>query len=110
MKKFSDAFNGLIKAINHKAVLIQIILGIFAVIGGIIIKLNYYEWMIFIICIVLVIALEIANTCIEYLCNYVCYKQDEKIKTIKDMSSAFVLVVSIGAFIICILTVLRRLI
>lgn len=110
MKKFSDAFNGLLKAFHHKSVVIQIVLGILAIIGGIVIKLDYSEWMVFIICIVMVVALEIANTCIEYLCNYICDKNDEKIKTIKDMSSGFVLVASIGALVICILTVIRRLI
>ena len=51
MKKFKDSFNGLKIALNHKAVRIQIVLGILAVIGGLIIRLDFYEWLAFIICI-----------------------------------------------------------
>ena len=38
MKKFSDAFNGLKIAFRHKAVMIQLVLGIMAIIGGMIIR------------------------------------------------------------------------
>lgn len=109
MKKFLDAFHGIKLSFNHKAIVVQFVLGVLAIIGGIIVKLDYYEWLAFIICIALVIALEIANTCIEYICNYVCDKQDEKIKTIKDMSAAFVLVMSIGALAVCVFVIIRRL-
>lgn len=108
MKKFKDAFNGLKIAFNHKAVVIQMILGICAVIGGIIIKLDYYEWLAFIICIVLVISFELFNTTIEKIGDYLNLDKDEKIKVIKDISSGGVLFVSIGALIICILTIIRR--
>ena len=52
MKKFSDAFSGLKTALKHKAVIIQIVLGIMAIIGGLIIKLDYNEWLAFIMCII----------------------------------------------------------
>lgn len=108
MKKFMDAFNGLKVALSHKAVVIQIVLGILAIIGGIIIKLDYYEWLAFIICISLVILCEIFNTSIENIGNYLNINKDDKIKTIKDLSSAAVLVSAIGALIVCVLTVIRR--
>lgn len=108
MKKFKDAFNGLKIALSHKAVIIQIVLGMLAIIGGIIIKLDYYEWLAFIICIALVILCEIFNTSIEKIGDYLNIKNDEKIKVIKDLSSAAVLISAIGALAICIATVLRR--
>lgn len=108
MKKFSDAFCGLKNALSHKAVRIQILLGIMAIIGGIIIKLDYYEWLAFIICISLVIMSEIFNTSIERIGDYLNLQKDEKIKTIKDLSSAAVLISSIGALIVCIMTVIKR--
>ena len=49
-KKFSDSFNGLKLALNHKAVLVQLILGLLAIIGGLIIKLDHYEWLAFVVC------------------------------------------------------------
>ena len=109
MKKFSDAFNGLKIGFSHKAVMIQIVLALMAIIGGIIIKLDYYEWFAFIICIMLVITSEIFNTSIEKIGNYLNIKKDEKIKQIKDLSSAAVLIASIGSLIVCIICVIRRL-
>lgn len=108
MKKFLDAFNGLKIALNHKAVTIQIVLGIMAIIGGIIIKLDHYEWLAFIICISLVVLSEIFNTAIEKIGDYLNIEKDEKIKTIKDLSSAAVLISAIGALIVCIMCVIRR--
>lgn len=108
MKKFKDAFNGLKLALKEKSVIIQVILGICAIIGGFIIRLDIYEWLAFMICIGLVISLEIANSVIEKLCDLYSKEYDERIKKIKDMSSAFVLVASIFALIVCILVTIRR--
>ena len=108
MKKFSDAFNGLRIAINHKAVVIQIVLGIMAIIGGLIIHLDYYEWLAFIVCIVLVIMCEVFNTAVERIGDYLNIEKDERIKVIKDLSSAAVLISCIGALIICIAVVIKR--
>lgn len=110
MKKFADAFNGLKIALSHRAVIVQIVLGIFAIIGGIIIKLDIYEWLAFIICIVLVIFAEIFNTAIEKIGDYFNTEKDEKIRIIKDLSSAAVLIAAIGAFIVCVICTVRRLI
>lgn len=49
MKKFAYAFTGLKEAVKEKSVLTQAILGTLAVIGGLIIKLDYYEWLAFLI-------------------------------------------------------------
>ena len=40
MKKFADAFNGLKIAFRHKAVMIQLVLGIMAIIGGMILQVD----------------------------------------------------------------------
>jgi len=109
MKKFSDAFNGLKIALKHKAVLIQFILGLMAIIGGIIIHLDYYEWLAFVICITLVLASEIFNTSIERIGDYLNIEKDEKIKTIKDLSSGATLISAIGSLIVCILVLIKRL-
>jgi len=108
MEKFKVAFKGIKDALKHKAVIIQCVLGVLAVIGGLIIKLDYYEWLAFIICIVLVIGSEIFNTCIEKLCDLYTTEKDERIRLIKDLSSGAVLVFSLGALVVCIFVVLRR--
>ena len=109
MKKFLDAFNGLKIALGHKAVIIQIFLGVLAIIGGIIIKLDYYEWLAFVICIGLVVFAEIFNTAIEKIGDYLNLQKDAKIKTIKDLSSAAVLISALTALVVCVMCVIKRL-
>ena len=109
MKKFQDAFSGLRTAFAHKAVRIQFVLAVFAVIGGLIISLDFYEWLAFIICIFLVLFAEVMNTAVERLCDYCKDSYDEKIGMIKDLSSAAVLLSAIGAFAVCLFCVFRRL-
>lgn len=108
MKKFIDAFRGIKDSLKEKAVKTQYILGSLAIIGGLIIKLDYYEWLVFIICISLVIALEITNSCIERLCDLYSTEIDERIRIIKDYASAAVLVAAIGSLCVCIFVVIRR--
>ncbi|MDO4500893.1 MAG: diacylglycerol kinase family protein [Erysipelotrichaceae bacterium] len=110
MKKFKDAFRGIKDALKEKAVRTQFILGLMAILGGIIIRLDYYEWLIFIICIALVISLEIVNSCLERICDMYSTEIDERIRIIKDYASGAVLISAIASFVICILVVLRRLI
>ncbi len=107
-RKFADTFNGLKIALKHKAVMIQFVLGLMAIIGGLIIRLDHYEWLAFIICITIVISLEIMNTAVERIGNYLNIENDEQIRQIKDLSGAAVLVASIGALFVCILCVIRR--
>jgi len=110
MKKFIDAYNGLKLAFKDKAVCTQMILGVLAIIGGIIIKLDFYEWLAFIICIGLVISLEIVNSCLEKTCDLYSTEYDLRIKVIKDLASGAVLVASICALVVCLFCVIRRLV
>lgn len=110
MKKFKDAFNGIKLCLKDKAIKIQIFLGICAIIGGFIIKLDIYEWLAFVICIGVVIAAEVNNSCVEKLCDLYKEEYDIRIKVIKDMASAFVLICAIMSFVVCLLVVLRRII
>ncbi|MDO5440553.1 MAG: diacylglycerol kinase family protein [Erysipelotrichaceae bacterium] len=106
--KFKHAFDGLISALKEKAVITQVVLAIMAIIGGVIIKLDNYEWLAFIICIVGVISLEIMNSVVEKLCDLYSTEHNEKIKIIKDMASAAVLVFAVGALVVCVICTLRR--
>ena len=96
-KKFGPAFEGLFAAAGHKAVQIQMMLGIAAVIAGFVLKLTYFEWLIFILCIGLVITAEILNTAIEEIGSYLTKLYDPKIKLIKDLAAGAVLTASFTA-------------
>ena len=67
-RKFADTFNGLKIALKHKAVMIQFVLGLMAIIGGLIIRLDHYEWLAFIICIMIVISVLIASIGALFVC------------------------------------------
>ena len=108
MKKFRDAFSGLKTVLSHKAVLVQMILGVMAVIGGVIIHLDYYEWLAFIVCIAMVIAAEVMNTAVERIGDYLSEEHDDKIREIKDIAAAAVLLASLGALAVCIAALIRR--
>lgn len=108
MKKFADSFSGLKDALRHRAVRIQCVLGILAIAGGLIIRLDHYEWLAFIVCIASVISAEIMNTAIERVGDYLSPGKDERIRVIKDLSSAAVLVSSLGALAVCMFCLIRR--
>ena len=108
-QKFKYAFSGLKVCLKDKSIVIQLILAIMAIVGGLIIRLDYYEWLAFIICIAMVVSFEIFNSIIEHLCDLYTKEINNKIKMIKDLGSAAVLFSSICALVICIICVLRRL-
>ena len=61
------------------------------------------EWLFCVLAITLVLTSEIINTAIEDLCNKVEPNQDATIGKIKDTSSAFVLISSLGAMVLGVL-------
>jgi diacylglycerol kinase len=70
-----------------------------AIILGIAFNLSGMEWIIIIICIALVLALEMFNTAIEHLCNVVQPDVHPLVKVIKDVSAGAVLLMAIMAAI-----------
>lgn len=63
-------------------------------------EFSLFEKAFVVLAIVLVLAGEMINTTIEDLCNKIEPNHDDFIGKIKDISSGFVLLSSIGAFII----------
>ena len=75
-------------------------IGIIAIIIGLILKVSPFEFMIVILVIVGVFICEVFNTLVENILDMVQPQTDPKIKILKDISSAAVLISSIGAVII----------
>ena len=63
-------------------------------------NINAIEWCIQTLCIAMVIGIEIINTAIEELSNYVSPNKHPKIGIIKDLSAGAVLFVSIVSSLI----------
>lgn len=77
---------------------------------GIFFKISYSEWGMIVFAIVLVFVTEIINTAIEDISDFISPQKNEKIKIIKDLAAAAVLVAAIGAVIIALLIFIPKII
>lgn len=99
-KKFSPAFQGLVKwGSQHKAICIQYVFALLALLAGYITGITKMEWIVLTLCIGLVLALEYMNTAVEKVCDRITLEYDLKIKEIKDLSAAAVLIACIASLI-----------
>lgn len=69
-------------------------------IAGFVFKITAFEWIAVVFASGFVITLEIVNTAIEDICDFISPEKHEMIKRIKDLSAAGVLVSAIIAVII----------
>lgn len=98
LKSFTHAFNGLIILIKeeHNA-RIHLFASIIVVIASFAFEINNYEWVAVIGGMGFVIMAEIFNSAIESVCDFISPEQNEKIKKIKDLLAAAVLISAIAA-------------
>ena len=61
------------------------------------------QWAILVLTIVLVMVLEMVNTCIEKLCNLVADRYEPLVKLAKDISAGAVLISAIGSAVVAVL-------
>lgn len=101
LKSFHYAISGLriLFREEHNAI-IHLVAAILVVIGGFMLKISTNEWLAIAFAIGFVITLEIINTVIENIANFVSPAKHEKIKKIKDLSAAAVLVGSVTALVV----------
>lgn len=70
---------------------IQSVLAILAIAAGFALHINIYEWIIMLICIALVLALEMTNSVVEKLIDHLHPDIHDNIKWIKDVAAGSVL-------------------
>jgi len=101
IKSFSHAFAGLkiLLREEHNA-WIHVAATVCVLFAGFIFDISAVEWMVIVLCIALVFALELVNSAIENLADFVSPQKNETIKKAKDLSAAAVLIVAIGALIV----------
>ncbi|MGB3467135.1 MAG: diacylglycerol kinase family protein [Cyclobacteriaceae bacterium] len=100
LQSFSHAFRGLRLLVKetHNA-RIHIFTAVMVVFCGVFFEITLGEWLTLIILITLVLAAELFNSALEYLCDAVTTEFHPAIKNAKDMAAGAVLVMSIGAAI-----------
>lgn len=74
---------------------IHIIVSIFVLILSALLDISLTEWLIVLILIGLVLCLEIINTAIENVCDYISSEWHQAIKKIKDLAAAAVFLAAI---------------
>uniref|UniRef100_UPI003217988E diacylglycerol kinase family protein n=1 Tax=uncultured Draconibacterium sp. TaxID=1573823 RepID=UPI003217988E len=101
LKSFKYAFNGLRILIKeeHNA-RIHLFASICVIIMGLLFKISRNEWIVIFFSIGLIISLEIINSSIENIADFISPEKHEKIKKIKDLSASGVLISAITALII----------
>lgn len=99
LKSFHYAFNGLKLLLREEPnSLIHLLSALAVIILGFFFKISTYEWIAVALCIGFVLAMETVNTSIENICDLISTERDERIKKIKDIAAAGVLISSISAF------------
>ncbi len=101
IKSFKYALKGLriLLTEEHNA-RVHLLASICVVSAGFIFSVSTYEWIAIILCISLVVSLEIVNSSIENIADFIHPERHEKIKKIKDLSASAVLIGAITAFVI----------
>lgn len=109
LKSFGYALNGfkVMFREEHNS-RIHLVLAVLAVALGIILRISRPEWIFIAIVIGAVFTAELFNSAIENLCDHLSPGPAEKIKKVKDLSAAAVLVTAIVAVVTACLIFLPR--
>lgn len=107
--KFTHAIEGILHAIKtDMGVVIQVFFAVITLSISFFLNLTLIEWIIILLCIMLVLGAELFNTAIENICDLLQDKEDQKIKAIKDISAGAVLMFALGALIVMSLILLNK--
>lgn len=111
LKSFTYAFNGLkvLFAEEHNS-RIHLFATVCVIIAGALLKLSVLEWAAVAFAVGLVFSGEIFNSAIEDLSDVVCPERDDRIKKVKDLAAAAVMVNAIAAAVIGLLVFVPKII
>ena len=111
INSFKYAFNGLAEALKKEQnIKIHVLIMIFVIIAGFLLKISIAEWIVCLILFAMVISLELINTAIEITVDIAMPKINEKAKFAKDISAGAVLFAAIISAIIGIIIFLPKII
>lgn len=101
IKSFKYAFNGLkIMILEEHNIRIHIVVAVLVIVLGAIVKLSIPEWLIITLTITIVITLEIINSSIENLADIISPEWNIKIRKVKDLCAAAVLIAGLASVIV----------
>ena len=98
---FQNAVNGLIWATKtQRNFRIHLTLALLAILGSIIFKVSYLEFLLIFVLIAIGLAIEALNTAIEEAIDAIHKDWSDQIKVAKDASAAAMLIFSVFAFLV----------
>jgi len=101
MQSFKYAFNGLRIILREESnAWIHFCIAICVLTAGFLLKISVVEWIVVIFCIGFVFALELINSAIENIADFVSKEYHDLIKKTKDLAAGAVL---IGAIVVAII-------
>ena len=101
LKSFRHAFRGLAQLVKREHNFrIHLVVTILVIAAGILLHISTAEWLIISISIGIVLVAEGLNSAVEQLCDIVSPVEDQRIKNIKDILAAAVLISAVIAVII----------
>jgi diacylglycerol kinase len=98
LKSFRYAFSGLRVLVKeeHNA-RIHLFATVCVIVMGVLFRISCTEWVTVALAIGLVFGMEAVNSAVENICDFVCPERDARIKKIKDLAAAAVLLSAIAA-------------
>ncbi len=101
MQSFKYAFNGFRILLREESnAWIHVCITMCVLVAGFLFKISVSEWIVVVFCIGLVFALELLNSAIENMADFVSKEYHDLIKKTKDLAAGAVLVGAITAIII----------
>ena len=110
-RSFKAAFDGIYSTYKKEQnIKIHTIISLIVIVGGIVFKINYIEWLVCLVLIGFVLMAEFFNTAIEYVVDLASPEIHPLAKAAKDTASAGVLMMAIISAIIGLVIFLPKLI
>ena len=111
LASFRFAFSGISYLLKTQPnAWIQCSIAVMAIIGGVMFRIEIWEWLLIIVCIGMVLSLEAINTSIERLADTLHPGKHEGIGTAKDVAAGAVLIASAASLVIGLIIFLPRLV
>lgn len=110
IRSFGYAIEGFRTAVaTERNIKVQLLVGVLAVVAGVVLRLDALSWVLVLLCIGLVLFAELVNTSIEAIVDLATQDLHPLAKRAKDIAAASVFTLSITAAVVGIIVFARAL-
>lgn len=110
IRSFGYAIEGFRTAVaTERNIKVQLLVGVFAIVAGVVLKIDALSWVLVLLCIGLVLFAELVNTSIEAIVDLATQDLHPLAKRAKDIAAASVFTLSITAAVVGIIVFARAL-